>query len=515
MIVLKKTGLFLILSILLITSAVAEEDISFTVNFAPSDFSLNPQYGFTTSEAQIFTALYEGLVTYHPATLLPEPGLAESWEISEDGRIYTFHLRDNLKWSNGDALTAEQIKMSWLKLLSPSVSADYASLLDDIPGAHAYRTGQGKAEAVAIEAVDDRTFIVHLDRKLPYFLQILCHYSFVPLHPSLLNLENWWTSENIPTNGPFAYTGETKKNRIILRKNKEYWDRDSVKFTSLNLQFSKYPEELMDQFRLYEVDWIVSGWNGVSPDPQKLEINPLFATSYYYFNNNQVPWDNPKVRRGLSLLLPWDKIRAQEFLPTSRLIPSIPGYPKIKGIEAASAEQGLTLLKEAGYPEGRGLPEIRLRVPYADSEALKLIKETWENYLDTKVILEEVPFPDYFQSLKEDDYALGQITWIGDYADPMTFLQMWEEGSSLNDAGFYSEEYNRLLNEAVDENRLEKMGEAEKLLLESAQVLPMGHSPALNLLDLRFLSGWYHNVLDIHPFKYMGFLNEFVIPGTI
>ena len=272
----------------------------------------------------------------------------------------------------------------------------------------------------------------------------------------------------------------------------------------------------MDQFRLYQVDWVVSGWDGASLDPQRLEINPLFATSYYFFNNKQKPWDDWRVRKGLALLLPWDKIRSQEFLPTTRLIPAIPGYPDLKGFEKASVQEGLDLLEEAGYPKGKGLPEIRIRVPYADSMALNLIKRSLEELLETTVILDEISsFSEYYKSLRRDDYALGQITWIGDYADPMTFLQMWEENSSLNDAGFYNEEYDNLLDEAADGNRLEKMAEAERILLDTAQILPMSHSPALNLIDLRFIEGWYHNVLDIHPFKYIKFRNNFEIPGTI
>ena len=493
----------------------AEENTVFTVNFSPSRISLNPHYGFTTSEAQIYTALYEGLVTYHPATLAPQPGLAESWEISEDGQTYTFHLRQDLKWSNGDPLTANQIKQSWLRLLSPEVSADYASLLDNIIGASEYRKGEASADEVSLEVPDSETLIVNLEKRVPYFLKILCHYSFTPVHPSLLTSQNWWNEEEIPVTGPYAFTGKTGHKSIILKKNNLYWDSDSVAIDELRLQFSDDSGELIEQFRMYEVDWIVSGWNGVDVDPQKMEINPLFATSYFYFNNKQPPWDDPRVRKGLALLLPWKKVRAQEFLSTSRLIPSIPGYPELEGIQESSVNEGLKLLKDAGFPNGQGLPDIRIRIPYADGESLKLIQESWEDLLDTRVILEEVPFPGYFESLKSDDYTLGQITWIGDYADPMTFLQMWEENSSLNDAGFYSEEYNRLLNEANRENRLENMAEAERILLETGQVLPMGHSPAINLLDLRFIGGWYHNVLDIHPFKYIGFLNEFVIPGTI
>ncbi|MDC7231991.1 MAG: peptide ABC transporter substrate-binding protein [Spirochaetales bacterium] len=488
---------------------------TFTVNFSPSSLSLNPQLGYTTAEAQIFTALYEGLVSYHPANLQPEPGMAESWTISEDGMTYTFNLRDDLQWSNGEVLTAEDIRQSWIKLLTPGKKADYASLLDPIKGARAYRTGQSGAEEIAIQAPDDKTLVVTLANRVPYFLQILCHYSFVPVHPSMDDRSNWWEASVIPVNGPYRFEKKPEEGLIKLEKNPQYWDRENVSIDHLRIQFSEDPAQLMEQFRLYEVDWIVSGWGSESIDPDRFVLHPLFATSYFYFNNQQEPWNDPRVRTGLALLLPWDQMRASEYLPSSRLVPEIPDYPQFKGIEQGDVEKGLALLAEAGYPEGEGLPDITIRVPYPDSPVLQLMKENWEKHLNTDVIIDEVPFPRYFSSLKEEEYTLGQITWIGDYADPMTFLQMWQEGSSLNDADFRSEEYNRLLEEATGDDRYEKMGEAEKLLLMTAQVMPMSHSPALNLLDLRFLDGWYPNVLDIHPFKYIRFKNDFVIPGTI
>lgn len=511
---LKKKILILFILCLSLVSLIHSED-SFTINFSPSSLSLNPQLGYTTAEAQIFTALYEGLVSYHPVTLQPEPGMAESWEISEDGLIYTFHLRDDLKWSNGDRLTAEDLRISWVKLLTPGKKADYASLLDVIKGARDYRSGQGSAENISIKAPDDRTFILELNNRVPYFLQILCHYSFVPVHPSLDDKSNWWDAGKIPVNGPYRFRKQPDTDLMKLEKNPEYWDKDKVSIEDIKIQFSDDPAELMQQFRLYEVDWVVSGWGSESIDPDRLVLHPLFATSYFYFNNQEEPWNDPRVRTGLAMLLPWEQIRASEYLPSSRLVPEIPGYPQFSGIEKEDIEKGLALLEEAGYPEGEGLPSIKIRVPYANTSGIQLMKESWEKHLVTDVIIDEIPFPRYFSSLKEEDYTLGSITWIGDYADPMTFLQMWQEGSSLNDAQFSSEEYNRLLEEAVGEDRYEKMSEAEKLLLMTAQVLPMSHSPALNLIDLRFLDGWYPNVLDIHPFKYIKFKNDFIIPGTI
>ncbi|MDC7239127.1 MAG: peptide ABC transporter substrate-binding protein [Spirochaetales bacterium] len=509
----KKNFLLIVLSLAALSFLGAQD--RFTVNFSPSKLSLNPQLGYTTSEAQIYTALYEGLVSYNPITLHPEAAMAESWDISEDGKTYTFHLREDLLWSNGDALTAGDIKDSWIKLLTPGKGADYASLLDIIKGARAYRTGRGPADNVALRTPDNRTFVVELNKETPYFLQILCHYSFVPVHPSMNDSTSWWESDEIIVNGPYRFAESPSGAVFSLEKNPLYWDRETVGISNLRIQFSDDSETVMQQFRLYEVDWVASGWGSESLDPDRLVLHPLFATSYYYFNNNEGPWSDPRVRTGLALILPWEKIRATSYLPSSRLVPSIPDYPSFSGIEQENIEQGLALLEEAGYPEGEGLPAITIRVPYADSVGVALMKEAWEKNLKTEVVIDEVPFPGYFGSLKEEGYTLGQLTWIGDYADPMTFLQMWEEGSSLNDAGYYSEEFNRLLDEAVGDDRYEKMSQAEKLLLMTAQVLPISHSPALNLIDLRFLDGWYPNVLDIHPFKYIRFKNDFDIPGTI
>ncbi len=493
-----------------------EEDRVFRINFSPSEMNLNPHLGFTTSEAQIFTAIHEGLVAYNPQDLKPEPAMAESWEISDDGRTYTFHLRKGLKWSNGEALGASDLKASWIKLLNPKNKREYASMLDVIKGAQAYRKGKGKEEALGIEVPDEGTFVVHLAQKTPHFLQLLCHYSFSAVNSGLDENGHWLDMENLPVNGPYVYKGRRQEDSVLLfSKNPFYWDKDRVKIPEIEVLFSKDAKVLMEQFRLYKVDWIASGWGSEKADGQSLHIHPLFATSYFYFNNQEKPWNDPRVRKGLALLLPWEKIRSSSYLPTSRLVPDIPGYPAFEGIEKENIKEAMKLLKEAGYPRGKGLPVIKIRVSSGNDPVLGLMKETWEKYLKTRVVIDEVPYPRFFSSLKEPAYSIGEISWIGDYADPMTFLQMWLSDSSLNDACYKSRRYDKILKQAEGASRFEKLGEAEKLLLMTAQVMPISHSPAINLLDLRFIEGWYPNVLDIHPFKYIGFKSSFEIPGTI
>ncbi len=493
-----------------------EEKSLFTINLSPLKLHLNPHLGFTTSEAQIFTALHEGLLSYNPANLQPEPAMAEKWDISDDGLKYTFHLRKGLLWSNGQKLEAAHIRDSWIKLLNPEKQREYASILDVIQGARAYRKGTGNKKDIGIEAPDEQTLIVRLNRKVPHFLQILCHYSFSAINPELNENASWLELKGFPVNGPYIYGGrEEKDSAMIFIKNPRYWDQGRVKIQKIKVLFSRDSEALMERFRLYEVDWILSGWGDEKANRNQLHIHPLFSTSYFYFNNQEKPWDDPRIRTGLALLLPWEEIRKTYYLPTSRLVPTIPGYPSFHGLLKEEPEKALALLEEAGYPEGRGLPPIKIRVSSKDSPSLQLIKETWEKHLETQVIIEEIPEPAFFASLKKPDYTLAQLSWIGDYADPMTFLQMWHSDSSLNDARYKNSQYDELLKKAEGEKRYEKLGEAEKLLLMTAQVLPVSHTPAVNLIDLRFIEGWYPNVLDIHPFKYIGFKATFEIPGTI
>ncbi len=499
----------------LLSFAAAYGESTLTVNFAPGRVILNPQVGYTTKEAQIYTALYEGLVSYEPQSLRPEPGMAESWDISRDGLTYTFNLREGLVWSDGSPLTAEQLRLSWLQLLNMGEKAYYVSLLDPIEGVQDYRQGRVGPEAIGLEAPDERTFIIRLNSPTPYFLQTLCHYVFVPVHPSRMGNFGDWSEEAVFGNGPYRFSPDSLgRDKLLLEKNPLYWDQARVAYEKLEIIFSEDKDELMELFRLYEVDWIASGWGSEVPEREKIVLSPLFATSYLFFNNRQSPWDNPKVRTGLALLLPWEEIRGPEFFPTGQLVPSIQGYPRIEILEE-DKERGLELLKEAGYPGGTGLPPIRLRVPYEEQPVVEAIRRRWGGELGLDVSIEVLPYESYYDSLREDGYTLGQISWIGDFADPMTFLKMWLSDSSLNDAGFSDPEYDRLVAEGTGEDRYELLAQAEEILLLGGQVLPISHSLGINFIDLRFIEGWFPNVLDIHPFKHIRPGGEYEIPGSV
>ena len=490
-----------------------------TVSMAPGTIRWNPHYAYTTAEAQIFTALYEGLVTVHPATLKPVPGAAESWTISEDGKIYTFKIRKNARWSNGEDLTAQDFRQSWLEILNPETGAEYASLLDDISGAREYRTGKISAEKVGIKALDRHTLQVTLNRPSPQFLPILCHYSFTPVYKDFLKVKDWSAIRSVPVNGPFKIKARNS-GEIILEKNQEYWDSKSVETEQIKIILSDKSDSIMELFNRGRIDWIISGMNASGlADNNALVISPLFSTTYYYFNTKGKIWSDWRIRRALSLLVPWEQIKKNKLTPADTLVPGIPGYPAASSGYPAPDErekEAYKLLEEAGFPKGKGLPEPVILVPDPGDETAAAMKNAWKEKLSLECIVNTASFPGYYEAVKEGKCDIATLTWTGDYADPFTFLGMWESSSSLNSAGFTDKKYDQLLEESALMPLKERYGtlkEAEDILLFTCEVMPVEHFPAVNIIDRRFIDGWYPNALDLHPFKYLKLKRGYKIPG--
>ncbi len=503
----------------------AEEtkDREFVTAFLPSEIHLNPLNSFSSTEAQIYTAIYEGLVTYNPASLDPTPGVARTWEVSEDGRTYTFRLRENAKYWNGDPVTAQDFKNSWLKFLDPASKAEYSFLYDVIEGARDYRTGKNDdPESVKIRVLSPTRLQVVLEEPAAHFLKVLCHHSFLPIHPSLLDTKDWDSLPGIMGNGPYAIEKRTP-DRMLLRKSSRYWDAEQVKIERLRLEFVNDPLVTTQRFNDYDVHWVADGMildKVLYKDT--IIVNPLFATQYFYFSNRDKPWNDARVRRALALFLPWKNIRSTEyqFIPAQTLVPPIPKYPTPAVIAAPDRKEALELLAEAGFPDGKGLPKIVLKIPEGEENKriAALMAASWKESIGQEAEIIVSDFSTYYDALKKGDYTLGTVTWIGDFADPLTFLQMWTSHSNLNDGKYSEETYDGLVKKSLGQSgeiRYNTLSEAESLLLKGAEVLPISHSPAVNLIDLQYVSGWFQNPLDIHPFKYLSFAPFKPLPGVV
>ncbi|MDR2185062.1 MAG: peptide ABC transporter substrate-binding protein [Treponema sp.] len=488
-----------------------------TITLSGEDTELDFRKSYLASEAQIYTALYEGLFSYHPLTMEPVPAMAGSWELSEDKKEWTFTLREHARYWNGDPVRAEDFRAAWLSLLDPAKDSPYSSLFDIIEGARNYRTGAFQDSGqVGISVPDDKTLVVRLTAPASFFPSMLCHHSFSPIHPSMIKTADW--SELPPvSNGPF-YIISNEKDQIVLAKNELYWDASRVALKKITIRFTGDGDEAAALWNSGEARWISGEINlDALTDRSGIMVNAMFATHYYFIRSARKPWDDYRLRRALSLALPWEEIRTGYFLPAKTLIYPIPGYPEIGGVDETNTEEAARLLEEAGYPKGVGLPELVVRLtPSPEAERIgKLMAASWMA-LGVPVKIDTVPYNRYFQSLKQNDYEVGSTTWIGDFADPYTFLQMWRRDSNLNDARYNDGEYEALMEKSMSEEGKERwktLSEAETILLDRGTVLPISYSPAVNIIDMDELDGWFPNALDIHPFKYLYFKALKPLPG--
>ena len=527
-----KRALVLCGLMILAAGAVASADTSssdttdqspLTVSFPKADIGFNPIHAITSTESEIYTALYEGLVTYNPVTLEPLPGVAKSWDISKDGTVYTFHLRSDAVYWNGQPVTAADFRNTWLHVLDPKVKAEFSFLLDSIAGAKDYRLGKTTdPNSVGIKVIDDQTLQVTLAHPAAQFLKILCHYSFVPIPKGYLSKENWSKESIIPGNGPF-YVVKHTPGEIDLTKNNLYWDASNVLLPSIKILLTDDAAKTTQEFNNGTIQWAAGGvnWDKVNKT-SAIVVNPLFATSYFYFRANKAPWNNQDVRRALALLLPWSEIRQKSdlYIPAATLVPKISSYPEVTGIDKADPAEALTLLTKAGFPAGSGLPTITILIP-DDPESARIagiMSSTWKKTLNATVDVKTLPFSEYYNSLETASYTMATTTWIADFADPLALLQMWTADSNLNSGDYRNTSYDDLIKKSMGEaedQRYKTLGDAEALLLQGAEVLPIDHSPALNLIDLHEIEGWFPNALDIHPFKYLAYRTPGPIPGAV
>lgn len=484
------------------THAVDADPSPLRVNFGTTAVQTDPTQGQTALEAQVLTALYEGLATYDPQTLRPVPGAATSWAFSDDGLTLTFTLRPGLTWEDGTSLTARDFRDSWIRLLSPATGAPFASLLDPIAGAQAWREGRLTDPAgLGIQAPRDDTLVLTLTERAPHLVAVLCHYAFVPVHP------DWRahpTDAAPPANGPYRIAAQ-KPGLWTLKRNPRYWDNANVALDTLELSFNNDAPAVTRAFKDGALDWVADGIDGsASLGAGYFSANALFATSFFYFKADKKPWNDPRVRRALILLLPLEDMRKPFLQPTAVLIPQFQGYPKVAGYEKTDKDAALALLAEAGYPEGKGLPTLTVALPEdsANDAFVETFRSAWKDLglqVDHKVVT-----GNYYDQLATLDHTMGYFSWIGDFLDPVTFLVLWKGGSSLNSFSYADDAYDALLKKAAgqqSDERLKTLAEAETSLLEGGLLIPLSHTPGFNLIDRDEIGGWYANPLDIHPFK--------------
>jgi oligopeptide transport system substrate-binding protein len=476
-------------------------------------------------EGRIANCLFEGLARYN-VNGQSEPGLAERWEISPDGRTYTFHLRD-AKWSNNDPVTADDFVWSWLRVLKEP-DAEYRYQMYYLRGGEEFAKAldaqkQPDASKIGLRAADSKTLIVELKNPTPYFIDLCAFYTFFPVHRASVEAAekdgvSWLRSGRLVGTGAFVLKEWRLNDRIRVEKNPLYWDAANVKVKTLdalpvnnpNTAFNFYHSGVADL--MLDKSLVPSSLVGELKKRPDYHATPILATYFMRFNVTKKPFDDPRVRRAFSMVvdkpLLTEKItQAGEVAADAFVPPGTAGYTPPQGLKR-DLDAARKLLAEAGYPGGKDFPLVRYlytnRSDIDDKIAVEM-QAMFKNELGVSINLSKQEWSVYLGSLHKKDYDFCRSSWVGDYQDPNTFLDMWLTDGGNNETGWSNKRYDELIAQAGAETeqkkRFEIFREAESLLLQEAPICPLFNYVVIMFYDDKKLGGVQGNLTDEHPFR--------------
>jgi len=484
---------------------------------------LDPHVVTGLPEYRILMGLFEGLTAYEPGTMAIVPGVAERWEISGDGRQYRFYLRENARWSDGQAVTAHDFEYAWRRVLSPKLGNRYTYLYDDIRNATAFHAGQVSWSEVGVRAETDRVLTVQLSQPAPYFLGLMTHNTFFPV--SRVTIEAYgamdqrgtaWTKPgNVVSNGPFALHAWRNASHLELRPNPHYWDRSAVKLNAvryLPIESVDTEERAFRNGQLHVTSTVPAHLIPTLRARQapELQLAPFLAIYYYELNVAKPPLNDPRVRRALSLAL--DRRALVERVTQGN---ETPAYSFIQagaldGQEGPVFTEDITearrLLAEAGFPEGKGFPS--LEILYNTQEAHRAIAEAlqqmWQRNLGVQLRLTNQEWQVYLVNRRQQNFALARAGWVASYQDATVFSNLLLSDSGNNHTGWKNQEYDRVAlaaRNALDpKKRIQLFHQANAILNEEMPVIPLYFYTSKYLLHPS-VKGWHQNLLNLHPIK--------------
>jgi len=480
----------------------------------------------TVVEARILRDLYEGLVVYDAAAKII-PGVAESWEVSDDGTVYTFKLRDDARWSNGDPVVAADFVFSLQRIMTPETGAKYANILYPIRNAEAINKGEMEPGELGVKALDEHTLEITLAQSTPFFLELLTHQTGLPLHPA--SVEEHGTDfvlpENIVSNGAYKLVSFQPNDRIVMEKNENFHDAANVRIDRVEYLPIEDRSTCVRRFEAGEVlscedlptEQIKSMKERLG---DQVHITPYLGTYYYALNMKREPLDNPDVRQALAMVIDreflGEEIWAGAMLPAFSLVP--PGIGNYEGGGAEADWAGMSLLDRedkaielmtaAGF--GPDNP-VTLEISYNNSENHKntatAVAEMWKP-LGVNVEFNVRDISAHYAMLRDDkDFDVARAGWIGDYSDPQNFLFLVEsDNPGFNYAQYDNPEYDGLLDEAAAESDLVKRAEilrrAEAIFMRDMPFIPLLFYSSLSVVSPR-LQGWQDNIQHVHGTRFL------------
>jgi oligopeptide transport system substrate-binding protein len=488
----------------------------------PSD--IDPHGNSGQPDSQIKRALFEGLVSLTSDSLKVIPGVAESWSISEDGLTYTFSLRKNARWSNGDAVTAHDFVWTWKRGMAPNLGHPYAYMFFIFKNAEAYHNGELKDfSEVGIKALDDYTLQFELSGPTLYVLELLAFKTMYPVHRSTLEKFNaveqlataWTRPENFVGNGPFVIKDWVVNQVLSVKKNDHYWDSDNIKLNEIHfhaVQSINAEERMFRAGQLHMTMFL---------PPEKVDVyrkenHPafnsfsLYSTYFYAFNTQKPPLNDVRVRKALAYavdrnllterVMKGGEIPAYAFTPPNEL-----GYiPKAKMPEDVALAR--ELLAEAGYPGGKGFPRVTIlynTLEHHQTIAV-VLQQMWKENLGIEVNLQNEDWKVWLASVNLGNFEISRSGWGGDYVDPNTFLDVHVTGGGNNKSKWSNVRYDELIHLASQttdqEQRFAYFQEAEAILVEDVPIIPL-YTYVRNRLIHPAVKNWHDNILDDYFYR--------------
>ena len=487
--------------------------------------TLDPALMTAQLDMRLAYALFEGLTTFN-ARGEPVPGVAESWELSPDGTVYTFHLRADALWSNGDPVTAGDFVNAWRRALTPATASRNSYQLYYLKNGQKFNdpaTHLTDFAQVGVRALDERTLRVELEHPTPFFLDLCCTSEFLPIHPPTVQRwgDAWTKPEHIVGNGAFTMEAWRLNDRMRLRKNPRYWNHANVRLDTVDALPISQANVALNFFADGVCDLLMD--KGLTPvmligDLRKepyFHSAPFLGNFFIRFNCTRAPFSDPRVRQALSLVvdkrLIVEKItKAGEIAAWSFVPPGTGGYESPAPGLGYDPQRARRLLAEAGFPGGRGFPPFAFL--YNNGEQNQYIgvelKSMFERELGLTMGLRPQENKVYLNTMSNLDYDLARSSWIGDYNDPNTFLDMWVTGGGNNRCGWSDGRYDQLIADAAREpdrqKRFDIFRRAEEMLIsEGTPICPLYYYVGIQLYDGNRIGGVEGNVLDEHPIREM------------
>jgi oligopeptide transport system substrate-binding protein len=482
-----------------LAGAAAAGEKSFVYNLAVEPRTIDPVLNNAVDGSVVIFNLFEGLVRIGLDDA-PEAGHAESWEVSEDGMTWTFHLRKGLKWSDGVPITAEHFRYGFLRLLDPENASPYAHYGFCLKNGEAYYNGKAKAEDVGLKAVDDATFVIQLEFQTPLLLDYLAYHIFFPARPEIVAKDpRGWTSkpETIVCNGPFVLTDWQHNSEMTIKKNPNYWDADSVKIDGVRLVMITDSNTALAAFKAGKLDFLKTPPAPMLPQlfqSGEAKVAPTLGTSFSVFNVKKKPFDDVRVRKAFALAVDRtalvEKVTMGKQKPAAGFIPyGIPGPAKDKDFRAASGKDYLPLradvegakklLAEAGYPDGKGFPKVTYKYNsnVGNTALAEALQAMWKQNLGVEVELFAEEWKVFIDTRAQHNFEIARHAYLVDFFDAGSLLELWLTGTYENYAEYSDARYDEVVKASLREmdtaKRVGYLLEAEDILMRDMPVLPL------------------------------------------